>query len=249
MTICRQYTLVKHHPDFKLVKCLKCRAWNCEFCAPERKAQLMALAASGEPQRFVTLTVNPRVGSDPENRLRLLSRAWRLCVKRLRRQNPHIPVEYLAIVEETKKGEPHLHILLRSAYVPQQFISSVMAELIDSPIVDIRAIRNQGEVIRYVAKYITKAPKQFGQCKRYWSSRNYELDKPEKITDEATAQTWYEVVKRPIDHYLYDLACQGFRFRRDDPDTIIAVPTFLSDTLPYVITTGHVLMRAKEPPQ
>lgn len=245
MTICRQYTLVKHHPEYKLVRCLKCRAWNCDFCAPERRAQLMALAASGEPQRFITLTINPRVGDDPESRLRLLARAWRLCVKRLRRLNPNVPLEYLAIVEETKKGEPHLHILARCDYIPQKLLSSIMAELIDSPIVDIRLIRNQGEVIRYVAKYITKAPKQFGRGKRYWSSRGYELEKPPHLQDPLPEGEWFEVIKRPVDLVLWNLACQGFRFRRQDDETTIAIPTFMDETLPYVITTGNVLMRNK----
>jgi len=226
----------------KLVKPLKCRAWNCDFCAPERKAQLMALAASGSPQRFVTLTVNPAIGQDPEDRLRQLARAWRLVVKRLRRADPDHCVEYLAIVEQTKKGEPHLHILLRSSYIRQQFLSEVMNELIDSPIVDIRSIRNQGEVIRYVAKYVTKAPKQFGRGKRYWHSKGYELDPPRKPTADELANAWFEVVERPVDLVLWDYACRGYTFSRADEETTIAHPAHIKDLMPFVILTGNVLI-------
>lgn len=249
MSICRQWSLVKHLPDFKLIKPLKCRAWSCDFCAPDRKAQLMALAASGQPQRFITLTINPRHGESPEDRLRALSRAWRLVVKRLRRAHEGIEVEYLAIVEETKKGEPHLHILLRSPYIRQQFLSSAMKELIDSPIVDIRSVRNQGEIIRYVAKYITKAPKQFGHAKRYWCSRGYELDPPAKPTADDLANAWFEVVERPVDLVLWDYACRGYTFTRADEETTLAHPTHLTDIIPFAILTGGTLIsRQREAP-
>jgi len=66
-----------------------------------------------------------------------------------------------------------------------------MAELISAPIIDIRRIRNQKETIRYVAKYITKAPAQFGTAKRYWSSRDYELDQSNKpLPREKQAFPW-----------------------------------------------------------
>lgn len=161
----------------------------------------MAQCASGAPTRFLTLTVNPRVGNSPSDRLRLLANAWRNAVKRLRRAQPHQDFEYLAIVEETKNGEPHLHILLRSPYIAQRTISRYMAELIESPIVDIRRIRGAKEVIRYVAKYITKAPKQFDRAKRYWKSQNYdESENPVKKTEEVSTAKW--VIERTRIHDL-----------------------------------------------
>lgn len=242
-------TLVKHADFGRLATPLKCRSWNCDFCAPDRKAQLLALAASGEPQRFLTLTINPAVGEDPADRLRKLSHAWNVCVKRLRRLYKEREVEYLAVVEETKRHEPHLHILLRSPFIEQRFISHFMAEHIESPIVDIRRVRNQGEVVRYVAKYITKAPKQFNRCKRYWTSRHWELPKLGEIKDYLPEGTWFEVIKRPIELVLWDWACQGWRFRRAADDVIIATPTFLDETIPFITTTGNVLTsRQREAP-
>lgn len=158
----------------------------------------MGKAASGEPTRFLTLTVNPRRGGSPEERCLELAHAWRVLVKRLRRANPSEPVEYLAIVEQTKRGEPHLHILLRSPYIPQAVISAAMSELIDAPIVDIRRIRDPKEVIRYVAKYVTKAPAKLGTCKRYWTSRSYELDEEEPFTPETFMGPGWTIDKRPL---------------------------------------------------
>lgn len=182
MSICREWSLVKLTPEEKRSKPLYCRSWNCLICRPKRKSQLMALAASGEPTRFLTLTVNPSVGTSPEHRLKMLSNAFNILVKRLRRRPGAPTIEYLAVVEQTKRGEPHLHILLRSDFIPWKLISNAMDELINAPIVDIRKIRSQREVVSYVAKYITKAPEQFGSAKRYWHSKSYELDKdsPEK---------------------------------------------------------------------
>jgi len=103
----------------------------------------------------------------------MLARAWRIIVKRLRRMYPRSTIEYLAVVEATKKGEPHLHILYAGPFIAFRTLSSWMAELTQSPIVDIRKIRNPREVVRYVGKYITKKPEQFGTSKRYWSSQHY----------------------------------------------------------------------------
>jgi len=174
----------------------------------------MAQAASGEPVRFLTLTVNPRIGESPYDRLRALSLAWRTTVKRLRRLYKAATIEYLAIVEATKAGEPHLHILLRAPHIPQTYISECMRELIDSPIVDIRKIRSVKEVIRYVAKYVTKAPAQFGTAKRYWCSSGYSLSaEPKGEGDQIHAQPW-RIDRRPLGEILAEWIWEGYAPRR-----------------------------------
>jgi len=208
MSLCREWSLVKHLPEQRYCKPLYCRSWGCEECGPMRRRRLMAMAAGGEPTRFCTLTVNPSEGESPEQRLAALSNAWRLVVKRLRRLHPSEPVEYLAIVEQTKAGEPHLHILLRSPFVPQAWLSAAMSELINAPIVDIRLIRHAAEVIRYVAKYVTKAPAKMGSAKRYWSSQGYNIpETPTGSTDPSIGPGW-TIDKRPlhfiIEEWLYD---------------------------------------------
>jgi len=191
MTICREWSLVKTTPDKCHAKPLYCRSWNCEICRPKRKSQLLALASSGNPNRFLTLTVNPAIGDSPEQRLKLLSHAWKVIVKRLRRQHGSAAINYLAVVEQTKQGEPHLHMLLRTPFISQAWLSDAMRDLIDAPIVDIRLIRNQREVVRYVAKYITKAPTQFGSAKRYWCTPAYELDKEDwKKNENGPSFSW-----------------------------------------------------------
>jgi len=226
MSLCTEWSLVKHAPSERALKLLYCRAWNCPICRPRRKRQLLALASSGEPNRFLTLTVNPHIGDSPEHRLKLLAHAWKVLVKRLRREHGNKAIQYLAVVEQTKLGEPHLHILLRSPFLSQRLLSDAMSELIGAPIVDIRKIRNQREVVRYVAKYITKAPEQFGSAKRYWHTPGYELGTwtPEDaeaspsgkwsidrrsyraIITEWSLEGWYEVdADSPIIRFLCDI--------------------------------------------
>lgn len=184
----------------------------------------MAKAASGLAVRFITLTVNPNIGASPEERLHLLARAWRVTVKRLRRHYGKGNVAYLAIVEETKRGEPHLHILFRGPYIPQAYLSACMGEIIDSPIVDIRKIGNAKEVIRYVAKYITKAPAQFGTAKRYWCSRDWEAgERQEKSLPDTGREKW-KVLQRPILDIIYEWANEGFASRAYERDILISIP-------------------------
>jgi len=221
VTICREWSLVKNEHEIRRLRPLYCRSWNCDVCAPRRRAQLMAACAAGNPNRFITLTVNPRVGESPSHRLSLLARAWRVTVQRLRRRYPTKRIDYFAIVEETQAGEPHLHILFRGPYVPQAYLSQCMAEIISSPIVDIRKIKNVRETIRYVAKYVTKAPARFGDNKRYWSSRTYEeAPRIKSQSDDGLTVKW-SIDRRPLIEILTEWMREGFLSRRDTDDVII----------------------------
>jgi len=215
MTLCTEWSLVKTTPAENRCKPLYCRSWGCPVCRPRRKAQLLALASSGAPNRFLTLTVNPSIATSPEERLRMLSHAWRTLVKRLRREHGNDSINYLAVVEQTKRGEPHLHILLRSPYIPQSLISAYMRHSIDSPIVDIRVIKSLREVVRYVAKYITKAPHQFGSAKRYWCTPAYELDKDSYEKDPEGPSYRWQLSRLSLSEVVKEWRYAGFMVSYD----------------------------------
>ncbi len=225
MTICREWVLVKHSPEERHAKLLVCRSWNCEYCRPLRRSRLMAQASGGEPNRFLTLTINPAVGDSPEHRLHMLAYAWKLVVKRLRQTKPTEKVEYLAVVEETKNGEPHLHILLRSSYISQRYLSRCFRELLDSPIVDIRRIRSLQEVVRYVAKYITKAPAQFGKAKRYWASQGYEVHKEGEQDPKKASQNPWRLIKESIVTVLQSWIEEGYAPRLEGEERWLGTRT------------------------
>lgn len=91
-------------------------------------------------------------------------------------------VEFLAVVEAQKNGNPHLHIMARCPYVPQSWLSARTAALIAAPVVDIRDVKETRKLANYVAKYCGKDPQRFGTCKRYWSSTRWQLSpKAEKL--------------------------------------------------------------------
>lgn len=220
MSICRSYTLVKTLDAAVYAKCLKCRSWGCEHCQPVRRRQLMAQASSGLPERFITLTIDPAVGGDPESRLRLLSHAWKVIIKRLRREHPSADIEYMAVVEATKNGEPHLHILARCPYVPKKVLSNWMRELAHSPIVDIRKVTGVKQAVQYVAKYISKAPAQFGAAKRYWQSRRYRLSKDDyKPNEEAYKNPW-TIIPYQLENVARWLTLAGYAMRLDGNDRL-----------------------------
>jgi len=220
LTICREWTLVKHLPEYRYARPLKCRSWSCEYCRPDRKKKLLAQAAAGHPTKFLTLTVNPAVGDSPADRLDRLANSWRIIVKRLRRAHPNEEIEYLAVVEETERGEPHLHILLRAPFIPQALISMWMRELMDSPIVDIRSVNNVRKAVAYVAKYITKAPAQFGMRKRYWMTKKWEPPfEPDTDALDVPAMPWL-IDRRGMLEILTEWIHEGYAGRRDRADTI-----------------------------
>lgn len=227
MTICREWLLHREGPYQAQAKLLTCNSWQCDYCQPNRKRKLLAQSASGNPNRFLTLTINPSEYESPEARCLKLAWAWRTIVKRLRREHPSEPIEYMAVVEATKLGEPHLHILIRGPYIPQHVLSAYMRELVNSPIVDIRKVRKVSDVIRYVAKYITKKPEQFGTCKRYWQSRAYQLDREADIETVISVNGKYAIWRDGL-HALLELwKYQGYNVAIQEENSIIAIhPAF-----------------------
>ena len=205
--LCSEVQLVKRGDGFEDIKPLPCRRWSCDHCAKQRRLELFAAVASGEPTAMLTLTISPKTGTSPEHRRKLLGHAWAKLCKRIHRQFQlpserrwqlkHRPrtkrqqwvldaidrrtvrctvnrVSFFAFVERTKQGEPHLHILLRMPFIPQDWIAEQMGELVGSPICDIRKVANARMAIFYVTKYVTKEPARFAGFKRYWRSQDWE---------------------------------------------------------------------------
>ena len=172
---CQCRTAVKGDGREFLAVSLKCRAWTCPDCAPERQRQLIAFAIDGKPNRFLTLTSRRRDGMSPAQAAAELARCWRLVRLRLMRRYKVKSLPFLAVFEATKLGWPHLHILLRAPFLDQQLISQWMNDLMQSPIVHIEKLDDPKKAVRYCAKYIGKDCTKFGTSKRYWSSQDYRL--------------------------------------------------------------------------
>ena len=175
MTICGQHSAVKYEPSRRTAVSLRCRAWTCEECRPKRKAQLIAQAVGGQPNMLITLTSRKTDEFTIEEAAKRLSHAWRCCRYRIMRKYGIRRLPFFLVVEQHKSGWPHFHILLRSAYIDQKWLSDTMSDLVDGPNVWINRIDYAGRVAAYCAKYCGKCAAKIGTTKRYWQSRDYDL--------------------------------------------------------------------------
>jgi hypothetical protein len=194
---CSILSLQKETGTGDKLKPLPCRSWHCEHCWPKRKRQLIAMALAGCPNKMLTLTVNPAVGNSPDHRRVLLHKAWVVLRKRMARKLRVKNVPYMAFVEKTEAGEPHLHILLRCNYIPFKWYSANMRKLLRAPHVWINKISTATRAAYYVTKYCAKAPAQFGKLKRYWQSANYTTRKDkENIKKVFTREHDFKLFER-----------------------------------------------------
>lgn len=102
---------------------------------------LKVAVIKGEDIRFFTLTTSD------DSDFRRLKRDF--TVLKLRIERKYGKINYLRV--RTSEGNGTLHIIYRGPFIPQKWLSSVWAEIHDSPIVDIRLIRNGP---KNIARYI-----------------------------------------------------------------------------------------------
>ncbi len=89
-------------------------------------------------------------------------------------------LQYLAVIESHKSGWPHLHILVRSEWIDQDWLAEQTKELLDAHRVDVERITKKSQVNAYVAKYCGKCTHKFGTTKRYWQTASYQITKYQK---------------------------------------------------------------------
>jgi len=210
--LCAKYLAVKPTCSGEDVKPLPCKTWDCEYCRPTRKRQLIARAAAGRPNKMLTLTVNINEGNSPEHRRELLHNAWIVLKKRMARKLKVKSIQYMAFIERTQQGEPHLHILLRCGYIHFKWYRQQMRELLNSPIIWIEAIKNTRSAIYYVTKYCGKAPAQFGTAKRYWASQQFAPNDPNIKEIYRAVLLGAEVIKREYSELLRTYAKEGWKW-------------------------------------
>lgn len=224
MAYCGEASAVKHCDCHKEVVKLVCRAWTCDDCRPTRRKQLMATMINGKPRLFITLTLPAEHATNPEAAVKTLSRAWRLIRKRdARRRNGKL-VPFIAVVEKTEAGTPHLHILVRARWMSQEWLSDCMEEIADAPIVWVNRVWDAGRRAGYCAKYSTKATAKIGNAKRYWQSPDYNLsEKPESHGLEA-GEFWEVKHSTHVFHVLRNYSETGWTIHVQGPREWIITP-------------------------
>lgn len=179
--LCSEAILINQDPSEGHATVLRCKRWSCDLCNPFNHRRIKRKAREGKPNVFLTLTVNPSRHSSPDQAATALKTAWVNLRRAMKREHGIDQPPFIAVFEQTKKGWPHLHILMRCRFISQGWYSRSMARLIGAPIVDVRFIQDGGRVAAYVAKYISKAPEAFAHCKRWWRSHDYAVDVDEPV--------------------------------------------------------------------
>lgn len=144
------------------VGCKRCHDRFCLPCSQDRARLIIANLKEQLPEgptRFVTLTLKH---SDQSLRAQL-DRLYDCFTLLRRRKFWRDLVEGGAAFLEVKlarsdnRWHPHLHVLCRGKYIPQAVLADAWLEITgDSHIVDVRMVKDPGQVYRYLGHYVTK---------------------------------------------------------------------------------------------
>jgi len=186
-----------------VVVAITCKRWGCRFCGQQKVRKLASIAAEAEPNRFVTLTVNPKLYGSPREAFEQTRRKIGALTQHVRRN--HGPMEYLRVLEVTKKGWPHYHLVARMPYVQQSELSTVWAEHTGAPIVDIRKIRKNKDVFFYVVKYLSKQAYIEWTNRRVTMTKNFDVGKSERCSPSLELLEVKRENMHPETYFHYNL--------------------------------------------
>lgn len=110
--------------------------------------------ADARPNKLITLTVDVKAYETPRDAYDATRRQIPELAKAIRVEKGEF--EYVRVLETTRRGWPHYHLVARCPYIPQHLLSDLWAARVGAPIVDVRAIRKTDNVIGYVCKYLSK---------------------------------------------------------------------------------------------
>ena len=148
-----------------------CRRWTCRRCGELRAKELAWRTKQADPNRLITLTVNPAHYLTPRDAYDDTRRAIADLSKKIRKE--HGEFEYVRVLEVTAKGWPHYHFVARCVYLQQRWLSDAWARMTGAPIVDIRKIKKKDNVVRYIIKYLSKCQYIEWTNRRVAWSRNF----------------------------------------------------------------------------
>lgn len=180
---------------------LFCKQWSCPNCGPILQARWKNRIADAKPERFLTLTCDPKLHTTYHAAYLAIKKAFRGLVVYLRKRGHTF--EYAAIWEAQESGWPHLHVAQKGDFLPHGLIKKFWIDHHIGQIVDIKKVYSEGGVANYLAKYLTDAagrshflPKG---SRLITTSRGFFPDDPEPQLDLTSADA------KPI--YIPTRAC------------------------------------------
>jgi hypothetical protein len=141
---------------------VRCGRWSCEVCGDGNRRAFIKRVRLGlgetdapaagvgraRPPRLLTLTSPPR--EDPRRSQDLMKGRFQRLRQRVAERYGR-GFEYAGVVELTKAGSPHLHVVFRGPWVAQAEWSRLAEAVGFGRVVDVRRVRS-GDVARYAAK-------------------------------------------------------------------------------------------------
>lgn len=214
--LCSEHISINRSAVEGAVSVLRCKRWNCEICQPYNRRRVIAAASRGKPGLFLTLTSRVRDDITPDEAARALKEAWVTLRRRIHVRYGIKNLPFLVVFERTKRGWPHLHMMIRAKWLDQRWLSEQMSDLIDSPQVFIEKIDAGRGCAKYVAKYLGKDPHAFAGCKRWWRSHNYEQVPPDDRPAITFGERW-QTERRSIGAQRDLLTSIGFEIHDERP--------------------------------
>jgi len=115
--------------------------------------------------KLLTLTTPPNFQTN-------LHHAWRMFIQKLRRAN--LDREYFCVKEFNKSHNlVHLHVAIRSDWIDFNIFRSYWMQVTGASWIDIESIYSPKGMMRYLAKYMTKASNDFPGQRSYWYSYSW----------------------------------------------------------------------------
>lgn len=158
----------------RIVLQVKCKRWGCRHCGERKMSHYAHKVSAAEPNRLITLTVWTEAYETPRHGYDETRRGVSRMVQKLRRRFKEF--EYFRVLEATKKGWPHYHLVVRSPYIPQPLLVELWSHEAKSKIVDVRKVNRPSEVYNYVMKYLGKQKHVPWTNRRVCWSRNFFKD-------------------------------------------------------------------------
>lgn len=207
--LCSEHIVVNSGGSERAASLLRCKRWSCELCSPRNRWEVIKAACRGKPDTLITLTIRPQDWADPSDAGRAMVKGLKALRKAMQRERnyPHTPM--ICVFERHKSGWPHLHILARSRWIDQAWLSRTWKRLTGAWCVDIRRIQDAGRAAYYLAKYLGKDLAHFEGCKRWWRTRDYELEPRESMTAIGFGDRWTKYPGLTWDRLLKTLETQA----------------------------------------
>lgn len=162
-----------------------CHRYDCPTCGPSRAAEARAIARSGRPERLLTLTLRRDIRAPVNRQIEFIFRSWAELVRRIKRH--FSAFSYMKVLELTKAGTPHLHVLTRGDYIPIRWIRHQWQQITGAFIVYIQRIDRTSSGVHEVTKYLLKTAAQlaaiFPNIRIFTHSRDWVIDSDSEAPD------------------------------------------------------------------